>query len=70
MRGSAVLVAMALCIPALGRTQGTVTVRVDNPLYRDVDRLIDDGLVTDAIVGQRPYSRRALARRRVAWSVD
>ena len=62
MRGSAVLVAMALCIPALGRTQGTVTVRVDNPLYRDVDRLIDDGLVTDAIVGQRPYSRRALAR--------
>ena len=62
MRISAVLVAIVLCIPVLGRAQGTVTVNVDDPLYRDVDRLIDDGLVTHAIVGQRPYSRRMFAR--------
>ena len=61
MRLARVVVAMVLCLPMPGRAQGTVTVNVDDPLYREVDRLIDDGLVTHVIVGQRPYSRRMLA---------
>ena len=62
MKFTAVLTAMILFLPTSVHAQGTVTVNVDDPLYRDADRLIDHGLVTHAIVGQRPYSRRTLAR--------
>ena len=41
--------------------QSSVTVRADDPMYLDADRLIDAGLVDTVIVGQRPYSRIGLA---------
>ena len=41
--------------------QGNATVPPDDPAYRAVDRLIDRGLVTHVIVGQRPYSRAVMA---------
>ena len=57
-----VLALITLVAPFEARGQGTVTVPVDDPLYRDVDRLIDAGLATHVVVGQRPYSRRMIAR--------
>ena len=59
---SLALAVMALVAPFAAGGQGTVTVPVDDPLYRDVDRLIDAGLATHVVVGQRPYSRQMIAR--------
>jgi hypothetical protein len=42
--------------------QGTTPVPPSDPVYRDVDRLAQLGLLDSAIVGQRPWSRRELAR--------
>lgn len=52
---------LVLSLPFTVRSQSTVTVAVDDPIYRDVDRLIDAGLAPHAIVGQRPYSRESIA---------
>lgn len=62
MRLAFLLVAIALGMPIAVSAQGSVTVPVDDPLYRDVDRLIDAGLATHVVVGMRPYSRRMIAR--------
>ncbi len=40
----------------------TPNVPVDDPVYRDVDKLVAAGLVTDVIYGQRPWSRWEFAR--------
>ncbi len=40
----------------------TPNVPVDDPVYRDIDKLIAAGLVKDVIYGQRPWSRREIAR--------
>jgi hypothetical protein len=40
----------------------TPNVPVDDPVYRDIDKLVAAGLVKDAIYGQRPWSRREIAR--------
>ncbi len=37
-------------------------VPVDDPVYRDLDKLIGFGLIKDAIYGQRPWSRNEIAR--------
>ena len=42
--------------------QGTTPVPPSDPVYRDVDRLAQLGLLDLVIVGQRPWSRRELAR--------
>ena len=42
--------------------QGTPTVALGDPLYRDLDVLIEAGWVRRVIVGQRPYSRAAVGR--------
>lgn len=42
--------------------QATVTVSPDDPVYRDLDRLSGDGLLDSFIAGQRPLSRREIAR--------
>ncbi len=47
---------------ASASAQSAVTVPVGDPLYQDVDRLVDAGLIARIVVGQRPYSRGALAR--------
>jgi len=41
-----------------------VSVNVDtlDPVYRDIDKLVSHGLVKKIIMGQRPFSRREIAR--------
>lgn len=52
----------ALCLPASLAAQATVTVPLQDPVYRDLDRLFGAGLVNRMLVGIRPYSRREIAR--------
>src|SRR5581483_8848458 len=55
--------ALAACLwPALVVAQATATVSADDPVYRDLDRLFGNGLVKTMLVGQRPYTRREIAR--------
>lgn len=58
---------IATLLFALGATpsihaQATVTVPVQDPVYRDLDRLFGAGLVKKMVVGMKPYSRREIAR--------
>src|ERR1700755_3333940 len=61
MRLFAALLA-ALMLPAALGAQATGTVPVQDPVYRDLDRLFGSGLIKTMIVGQKPYSRREIAR--------
>jgi hypothetical protein len=56
------VVAVLVVLPAMMRAQATVTVAVQDPVYRDLDRLLGSGIVRTMIVGQKPYSRREIAR--------
>ncbi|AHG89630.1 Capsule assembly protein Wzi [Gemmatirosa kalamazoonensis] len=49
-------------MPALAAGQPAATVSIDDPIYGLVDRLLARVPVPGAVVGQRPYSRRELAR--------
>ncbi len=51
---------LSLPIPAF--SQASINVSVLDPVYHDLDKLIGFGLVKIVIVGQRPYSRREIAR--------
>jgi hypothetical protein len=42
--------------------QATTNVSVQDPTYRHLERLVAEGLVDTVHVGQRPYSRREIAR--------
>ncbi|MBL7685854.1 MAG: hypothetical protein JNK65_07480 [Deltaproteobacteria bacterium] len=42
--------------------QVSVNVSTTDPVYRDIDKLVAQGLVDKIIVGQRPYSRKEIAR--------
>lgn len=42
--------------------QASVNVPVSDPVYRDIDKLVAHGLVDKIIMGQRPFSRREVAR--------
>ena len=54
---------LLLLLPAASAAgQGTTPVAPSDPAYRDVDRLAQLGLLDSTILGQRPYSRRELAR--------
>ncbi len=57
-----VLFAALLAAPALLAAQATVTVPVQDPVYRDLDRLFGAGVIKTMVVGMRPYSRREIAR--------
>lgn len=57
--GAAFLLVLA---SANARAQATVTVSLQDPVYRDLDRLFGAGLVKKMIVGIKPYSRREIAR--------
>src|SRR5688572_19238397 len=52
----------ALLIPCALMAQSRVTIPVQDPVYRDIDRLIALRLVEVGLYGQRPYSRREIAR--------
>ena len=55
--------ALMLLMPAARAAgQGTTPVAPSDPIYHDVDRLAQLGLLDGVILGQRPYSRRELAR--------
>ena len=43
-------------------SQASINVSVLDPVYRDLDRLVSFGAIDTLIVGQRPYSRREIAR--------
>jgi hypothetical protein len=60
MRITAML--LALVLPVTLGAQATVTVPLQDPVYRDLDLLFGSGVVKTMIVGQRPYSRREIAR--------
>lgn len=42
--------------------QVSVNVSTLDPVYRDIDKLVGHGLVSKIIMGQRPFSRREIAR--------
>ena len=44
------------------RGQGTRTVLSSNPIYADIDRLSELGLLDSIVIGQRPYSVREIIR--------
>ena len=52
----------ALFLPCALLAQSRITVPVQDPVYRDIDRLIALRLVETGLYGQRPYSRREIAR--------
>jgi hypothetical protein len=58
---SAVLCLLVLAAAPLG-AQGTAIVPLGDHVYGELDRLSELGLLDSVIVGQRPYSRRELAR--------
>ena len=53
---------LATIWPGSAPGQATTNVPVQDPAYRHVERLLTEGLVDTIHVGQRPYSRRAVAR--------
>ncbi len=55
-------IALGLVAPLSLAAQASVSVPIKDPVYRDLDRVIGSGLVETALVGQRPYSRREIAR--------
>ncbi len=61
MRQSVVGLALLAGLAQDAVGQGNATVPPDDPAYRAIDRLVDRGLVTHIIVGQRPYSRALMA---------
>ncbi len=62
MRRISLLVLAAMLAATSALAQGSVSVAPSEPAYRDVDRLVADGLVDGVIVGQRPYSRNEFVR--------
>lgn len=42
--------------------QASVNVSTLDPVYRDIDKLVAHGLIQQIIVGQRPFSRKEIAR--------
>lgn len=62
LRALIAAVAAALILPCALPAQTRITVPVQDPVYVDVDRLIALRLVEVGLYGQRPYSRRELAR--------
>lgn len=59
--GAAILAIVAAPTKAI-RAQATATVSPTDPIYQSIERLVAAGLVRDAISGQRPMSRREIAR--------
>ncbi|MCE9626262.1 MAG: capsule assembly Wzi family protein [Deltaproteobacteria bacterium] len=56
------LVAVFSAQPSRIWAQASVNVSTNDPVYRDIDKLVAHGLVDKIIVGQRPYSRIEVAR--------
>jgi hypothetical protein len=61
-RAIATAVALLLACTTPLRAQATATVDPADPVYRVIARLAAERMIDTAIVGQQPYSRRAVAR--------
>ena len=48
--------------PAVAWPQASVNVSASDPVYRDIDKLVAHGLIKKIVMGQRPFSRREIAR--------
>lgn len=48
--------------PAWATSFASPTVPINDPVYRDVDKLVASGLVSDVLYGQRPWSRSEIGR--------
>jgi hypothetical protein len=59
---SAVFLALFSASRPASAGYSTTNVPVNDPVYRDIDKLIAAGLVRDDIYGQRPWSRVEIAR--------
>jgi hypothetical protein len=53
---------LAIAWPGIATGQATTNVPVQDLTYRHVERLVTEGLVDTVHVGQRPYTRREVAR--------
>lgn len=51
---------LLLLLPELSFASSNVP--IDDPVYRDIDKLVGAGFIKDAIYGQRPWSRKEIAR--------
>jgi hypothetical protein len=56
------LLIAALLLPCAALAQSRATIPVQDPVYRDIDRLIALRVVEIGLYGQRPYSVREVAR--------
>jgi Capsule assembly protein Wzi len=56
VRRALLLLATGLLASGQALAQAGVTLPVDDPVYRDIDRLISAGVVVQVVAGQRPYS--------------
>ena len=62
-RFTAIICAAVLATAAPeARGQGTAVVAASNPIYNDIERLSELGMLDSVIIGQRPYSIREIAR--------
>ena len=53
---------MCLVCPQIVFAQASVNVNTLEPIYRDIDKLVANGLVFKIIMGQKPFSRKEIAR--------
>ncbi|HEX5033287.1 MAG TPA: capsule assembly Wzi family protein, partial [bacterium] len=51
-----------LFAPAVAWSQASVNVSTLDPVYRDIDKLVAHGLIKKIVMGQKPFSRREIAR--------
>ncbi len=59
-----ILIFAVFSLACISNAWAQVSVNVDtlDPVYRDIDKLVSHGLVKKIIMGQRPFSRREIAR--------
>jgi hypothetical protein len=62
LRVAALVIGVSLTAPSALRAQGTGLVPPSDLAYVDIDRLGELGVLDSVIIGQRPYSRREIAR--------
>lgn len=62
LRVALAAILLTLLAPVAVNAQGTAIVPTSDLVYTDIDRLAELGVLDSAIIGQRPYSRREIAR--------
>lgn len=60
--GLLILMIFLFALPVSARAYSSVTVPIEDPVYRKLDKLAAHGLIEDRLIGQRPYVRAEIAR--------